>query len=138
MPVINSREKFLVTTSVAMPHNMNQDGNAFGGWILSLMDLASVIASSKVCAHRVVTRGVSDVSFDFPVALGDLVSVYAQISKLGNTSICFNIDVHAKSRGGVDRRAVSGKFTMVALDENNNPVNISTPLQPVNSNARKV
>lgn len=129
---------FLVTSTIAMPQNLNQDGDVFGGWILSLMDMASVLACAKVCDHRVVTRAVSDISFDSPIKLGDHVSVYAEVTKIGNTSISIKISVYSKSRTEVDKRAVSGLFTMVAIDENRKPISIEQEMMPINSNACKL
>lgn len=129
--------QFLVTNTIAMPNNLNQDGDVFGGWILSLMDMASVLAVGKICEHRVVTRAVSDVCFNTPIALGDNISVYAEIEHVGNSSIRIKIDVYAKGKHSDKKHAVSGKFTMVAIDAERRPININEQLAPVNSNIYK-
>lgn len=138
MSFINNYGKnFLVTKTIAMPNNLNQDGDVFGGWILSIMDTASVIATAEVCSSRVVTRAVNSVVFDKPIMLGDELSFYATIDSIGNTSINITIEVFAKMRGHESRKAVTGKFTMVAIDENRKPLPIISNLNPMNSNVRK-
>lgn len=78
---------------VAMPSNTNPWGNIFGGWILSCVDLAGMIAAKELAPERVVTISMTEVVFKEPVFVGDLVCCYAQVVKVGKTSITVECEV---------------------------------------------
>lgn len=78
---------------IAMPSNTNPAGNIFGGWIMSQIDLAGAIAAREISPQRVVTVAVDKIIFKEPVLVGDLVSCYAQIVKVGKSSITVEVEV---------------------------------------------
>ncbi len=81
---------------VAMPSDTNPAGNIFGGWILSQIDLAGAIAARELSPEGVVTISMDRVVFKEPVFVGDIVSCYAKIIKVGNTSIAVEVEVSAQ------------------------------------------
>lgn len=78
---------------VAMPNDTNPSGNVFGGWILSQIDMAGGIAAKELSPERVVTISMDKVVFKEPVFVGDIISCYAKIVKVGNTSINVEVEV---------------------------------------------
>ena len=78
---------------VAMPSDTNPAGNIFGGWILSQIDLAGAIAARELAPERVVTISMDKVVFKEPIYIGDILSCYAKIEKVGNTSIGVKVEV---------------------------------------------
>ena len=81
---------------VALPKDTNSAGNIFGGWILSQIDLAGAQAAREVAPERVVTISMQEIIFKQPVFVGDVVSCYAKITDVGNTSIKTKIEVTAQ------------------------------------------
>lgn len=119
--MINS-EKVLVSRTIAVPADTNPWGDIFGGWILSLMDIAAGSIAARLARGSVATKAITDVTFDAPIFVGDEVSVYAEVAKIGNTSMTLNVYVDIKRKGENEEiKAVRGKFIMVALDENRHP-----------------
>lgn len=81
---------------VAMPSDTNPAGNIFGGWILSQIDLAGAIAARELSPERVVTISMDKVVFKEPVFIGDIISCYANVIKVGTTSITVEVEVSAQ------------------------------------------
>ncbi len=118
----SSFEKVLVSRTIAVPADTNPWGDIFGGWILSLMDIAAGTIAARIAKGTIATKAITDVTFDTPIFVGDEVSVYSQLEKIGNTSITLNISVSIKRKGHNEEiDAVKGKFIMVALNENRRP-----------------
>ena len=118
----NSFEKVLVSRTIAVPADTNPWGDIFGGWILSLMDIAAGTIAARIAKGTIATKAITDVTFDTPIFVGDEVSVYSQLEKIGNTSITLNISVSIRRKGHNEEiDAVKGKFIMVALNENRRP-----------------
>jgi acyl-CoA thioesterase YciA len=116
------KEKVLVSRTIAVPADTNPWGDIFGGWILSLMDIAAGSIAARLARGSIATKAIKDVTFDAPIFVGDEVSVYAEVEKIGNTSITLNIYVTIKRKGQNEEiDAVKGVFVMVALDENRRP-----------------
>ena len=84
---------------VALPKDTNSSGNIFGGWILSQIDLAGATAAREIAPERVVTISMQEVTFKQPVFIGDVISCYAKVLSVGNTSICVQIEVAALRLG---------------------------------------
>lgn len=80
---------------VALPKDTNSSGNIFGGWIMSQIDLAGAQAAREVAPERVVTISMQEIIFKQPVFIGDVVSCYAKILEVGNTSVKTQIEVTA-------------------------------------------
>jgi acyl-CoA thioesterase YciA len=89
--------------TVAMPADTNPSGDIFGGWIMSLMDLAAGVAAEARAKGRVVTAAVSNLSFIRPVKVGDVVCVYTEINRVGRTSIALGVETWALRRGQGER-----------------------------------
>src|SRR6187401_3229821 len=82
----------LCTRTLAMPADTNANGDIFGGWLLSQMDIAGGVAASKVAKSRTVTVSIDAMNFRKPVYVGDLVSVHANLVRLGRTSITVHLE----------------------------------------------
>lgn len=111
---------------VPRPRDTNTAGDIFGGWIMSHVDLAGAVVATQRAKGRVVTVAVNEFQFKKPVFVGDVVSFYAEVKKVGTTSITIDVTVYA------ERGLISGQFgesdkvteallTYVALDENQKP-----------------
>lgn len=110
---------------VAMPANTNPNGDIFGGWVVSLMDLAGMSLASKHTKNRVTTVAIDAMTFIAPVHVGDFVCCYVDLLKTGRTSLTLKVQAWSVSPGDTNRRQVTeGIFTFVSIDENGRP----TPL----------
>ena len=115
-------EKVLVSRTIAVPADTNPWGDIFGGWVLSLMDIAAGTIAARIAKGTIATKAITDVSFDAPIFVGDEVSVYSEVEKIGNTSLTLMITVSIKRKGHDDViEAVKGRFIMVALNEERRP-----------------
>ena len=111
----------------AMPRDANPDGDIFGGWLVSMMDMAGGSLAIRTCKERVVTAAIDKLSFLLPVFVGDEVSCYAEVVKIGNTSMQINVEAWVqRARRGSEHKVTEGVFTYVALDENRVPIQIKT------------
>jgi len=108
--------------TIAMPADANPDGDIFGGWIMSQMDLSSAAFAADVAKGRVVTVAVDAMTFHKPVYIGDDVSCYCSAAKRGNTSITVHVEALVRRRhsGTVDK-VTEGMFTFVAVDRDGKP-----------------
>jgi acyl-CoA thioesterase YciA len=103
--------------TLAMPADANPQGDIFGGWILAQMDLAAGIRAFERARGRVATVALDAMTFHLPVRVGDVLSVYAEVVKVGTTSITVQVETWARRRGHADEELVTqGRFTLVALD----------------------
>ena len=108
--------------TVAMPADTNPAGDIFGGWIMSLMDLAAGIAAGTRAKGRVATAAVSNLNFLQPVKVGDVVCVYTEITKTGRTSITVGVEAFVLRRNLGERvRVTAAEFVLVAVDEHGTP-----------------
>lgn len=108
--------------TIAMPTDTNPSGDIFGGWIVSQMDLAGGLVSSQRAKSRTATAAISELSFIRPVHIGDTVTCYVEIIKVGNTSITTKIKTYASDRiGGKEYKVTEGTFIFVAIDDNGKP-----------------
>uniref|UniRef100_UPI003AF7C230 acyl-CoA thioesterase n=1 Tax=Campylobacter hyointestinalis TaxID=198 RepID=UPI003AF7C230 len=118
---------------VAMPSDTNPAGNIFGGWILSQIDLAGSIAARELAPTRVVTISMKEVIFKEPVFIGDIVSCYAKVINVGNTSIATAVKVvvqRLNDGGFVECVPVTtAEVTYVSVDKSGNKKPISTELK---------
>ena len=108
--------------TIAMPADTNANGDIFGGWVVSQMDLAGASYALKYTKGRAVTVAINGMSFISPVKIGELLSCYVSLHKLGHTSIQIKIESWVISPTNLQSRQVTeGIFTFVAVDENNRP-----------------
>jgi acyl-CoA thioesterase YciA len=108
----------LCIQTVAMPTDTNPSGDIFGGWLLSQMDIAGGIAARNLSRGRVATIAVESMVFNKPVQVGDVVSCYVDLERVGNTSMAFRVEVWSIRRDSFLREKVTeGAFTFVAIGE---------------------
>ena len=104
------------------PSDINANGHIFGGWVLSQMDIAGGITASRRSQGPVATVAIERMEFIAPIHLRDVISVYAEVERVGRTSMGVRIEVVAsRDRGATLVQVTEGLFTFVALDENNRP-----------------
>lgn len=108
---------------VAMPADTNMNGDIFGGWVVSHMDMATGIAARRLAKCRTVTRAIEKLEFLHPVNVGDTCCFYAELIKTGRTSMTFKIEVWTIALENIEtqRKAAEGHFTFVAIDHNGKP-----------------
>ncbi|MTJ83516.1 MAG: acyl-CoA thioesterase [Telmatospirillum sp.] len=112
----------LTIRAVAMPSDLNYEGDVFGGWLMSQMDLAGGIAARWRAKGRVATVAVEAMQFHTPIRVGDELSCYCHEVKIGRTSLTFRIEVWVRRRDGAPQeKATQGTFTFVALDGEGRP-----------------
>jgi acyl-CoA thioesterase YciA len=113
----------LVIQTIAMPRDTNRDGDIFGGWLASQMDLGSAILAGRIAKSRVVTVAIEAMSFLNPVRVGDTVACYAWLEKIGRTSMRICTDVWVtRYRTGERVKVTNGVFTYVALGSDGKPI----------------
>lgn len=109
--------------AIAMPADANPSGDIFGGWLLSQMDLAGGTVATRRAKGRVVTVAITGMTFHQPVFIGDEVTCYAQIIKIGRTSITVKVESWVRRGIGQEQIAVTeGIFTYVAVGADRKPV----------------
>jgi acyl-CoA thioesterase YciA len=108
--------------TLAMPADTNQNGDIFGGWLLSQMDVGGGIYASKIAKSRAVTVAIDAMNFRKPVYIGDVVSVHANTVRVGKTSITVHIEAWVMRRDETHSILVTdGNFTYVAIDDQGRP-----------------
>jgi acyl-CoA thioesterase YciA len=122
-PVASTEPKGeLSIRTLAMPADTNQNGDIFGGWLLGQMDLAGGIFVSKYAKSRSVTVAIEAMTFRKPVYVGDVVSVYGTVVRVGRTSITVHVEAWVQRRNETNIILVTdGNFTYVAIDDNGRP-----------------
>jgi acyl-CoA thioesterase YciA len=104
------------------PTDINANGHIFGGWVLSQMDIAAGIVAARRAGGSVATIAIDKMEFIEPIHLRDLISVYAEIERVGRTSMAIRIEVIAtRDRGKTEKKVTEALFTFVALDEQHRP-----------------
>lgn len=108
---------------LAMPADTNAAGDIFGGWMMSQIDIAGSILAFRHADGRVVTVAVNNFTFLKPVFVGDLVSIYARLLKIGTTSIQISVEAYAERHRGVEEchKVATAVLTYVAVGEDRRP-----------------
>lgn len=128
---LQDRPETLSLRTLAMPADTNPNGDIFGGWILSQMDLAGGTYAFHIAGGRVATVAITGMQFLKPVYVGDEISVYCGTEKCGTTSITVNIEAWVRRSGGgyirksPEEKVTEGLFTFVAIDKHGQPREIS-------------
>ena len=114
---------------VPMPADANHTGDIFGGWIMAQVDLAGSIPAMRLAQGRVATVAVNSFVFRQPVFVGDVVSFYAEVVKVGRTSITVDVQVYAQRRPEREQcvKVTEAMLTYVAVDNNRRPRVVSPP-----------
>ena len=119
---MSESERVPVLRVMPGPGDINANGHIFGGWVLSQMDIAAGIVASRRAKGTVATVAIEAMEFIAPIHLRDLISVYADIERVGRTSMGVRIEVIAERDLGETRvKVTEGLFTFVALDANHQP-----------------
>ena len=116
------KDRMPVVRALAMPADTNPSGDIFGGWLLAQMDIAAGIAAFGRAKGRVATIALDAMTFHKPVFVGDVVSCYAEVVRVGRTSITMHVEAWAqRGRTGEAIKVTEGRFTCVAIDEDRKP-----------------
>jgi acyl-CoA thioesterase YciA len=121
-------DKELVLRVIPMPADVNANGDIFGGWVMAQVDLAGSVLPARIVRGRMATVAVNQFVFKQPVRVGDLLSFYASVARVGTTSITIHVEVYAE-RGPGQRRIVKvteANLTYVAIDGEGRPRAIPT------------
>ena len=112
-----------------MPADANQNGDIFGGWIMAQVDIAGGTIAGRVARGRVATVAVTDFVFKQPVQIGDVLSFYAEVVRVGNTSVTVNVEVFAERRPSDPTvvKVTEATLTYVAIDTNGRPRPVPKP-----------
>ena len=108
---------------VPMPADSNSTGDIFGGWVMSQVDIAGSIPAIRLARGRVATVAVNSFVFRQPVMVGDVVSFYAEVIKVGRTSITVSVEVYAQRRPEKEEtvKVTEATLTYVAVDDQRRP-----------------
>ena len=105
-----------------MPSDLNGNGDVFGGWVLAQMDIAGGIMASRRAKGRVATVAITAMQFVEPIKVGDLVSIYGKVEKVGRSSIAIHIEtVVLRQLDPAEIKVTEGTFVFVAIDEHGRP-----------------
>jgi acyl-CoA thioesterase YciA len=111
-----------IVRTMPQPADMNGNGDIFGGWVLSQMDVAGGALAAKVAKGRVATVAITAMTFVEPIKVGDMVSIYGEVEKIGRTSITIGLETVVQRRhDNIDIRVTHGTFVFVAIDEEGKP-----------------
>jgi acyl-CoA thioesterase YciA len=127
-PVLTSlpTDRELVLKVIPMPADCNANGDIFGGWVMAQVDLAGSVLPARVVGGRIATVAVKEFIFKQPVRVGDLLSFYAHISRIGRTSISVEVECFAERAfsHGQFVKVTEATVTYVAIDETGQPTPI--------------
>ncbi len=129
VPVRLPEDRALVMRVMPMPADANHNGDIFGGWIMAQVDLAGAVLPARVVKGRLATVAVNEFVFKQPVSIGDLLSFYAHVLRIGKTSVTVRVEVYAE-RNPADLHVVKvtdANLTFVAIDKNGQPRLIPKP-----------
>jgi acyl-CoA thioesterase YciA len=122
----------LCIRTLAMPADTNANGDIFGGWLLGQMDVGGGVFASKVAKSRTVTVAIEAMSFRKAVYVGDLVSVYGKLVRVGRTSVTVRLEAWAMRRREMQSILVTeGNFTYVSIDDQGRPQAIKRDGMPI-------
>ena len=106
----------------AMPADANSYGDIFGGWLMGLMDMGAGLVAARFAHGRAVTVAMDGMQFLAPVKVGDEVSVYGQMVRVGRTSMAINVEAWRRHRHSEERiKVTEAVFTFVAIDDDGKP-----------------
>ncbi|MEI6384058.1 MAG: acyl-CoA thioesterase [Betaproteobacteria bacterium] len=113
----------LVLKVIPMPADCNANGDIFGGWVMAQVDLAGAVLPARYVQGRMATVAVNEFIFKQPVKVGDILSFFSKVSRIGNTSITVSVEVYAErfSSQGQYLKVTQANLTYVAIDEQGKP-----------------
>jgi acyl-CoA thioesterase YciA len=117
------KDRELVLKVIPMPADVNANGDIFGGWVMAQVDLAGAVLPARVVRGRMATVAVNQFIFKQPVKVGDILSFFAHISRVGNTSITVQVEVYAErfATQGQYVKVTEASLTYVAIDQEGKP-----------------
>ncbi|MEO7161164.1 MAG: acyl-CoA thioesterase [Polaromonas sp.] len=120
-------DKELVLKVIPMPRDCNANGDIFGGWVMAQMDLAGAVLPARYVDGRMVTVAVNQFIFKQPVRVGDILSFFAAVTRIGNTSITVQVEVFAERFSAQGRyiKVTEASLTYVAIDDAGRPHKIN-------------
>ncbi len=115
----------LTLQTVAMPKDTNSNGDIFGGWLVSQMDMAAMITATRIAQGRVATVAINGMAFYMPVHVGSVVSCYTEVLEIGRSSMRINVEVWIARAMHIEQMKVTeGEFVFVAIDEKGRTRNV--------------
>jgi len=116
-------QRELVLRVMPMPADSNANGDIFGGWIMAQVDIAGAVAGARVARGRIATVAVNQFIFKQPVSVGDLLSFYATVTRVGNTSVTVHVEVYAERNPAAPHivKVTEANLTYVAIDLEGRP-----------------
>ncbi|MCE4556310.1 acyl-CoA thioesterase [Roseateles cellulosilyticus] len=126
-PHLQPYQRVLVLRVMPMPADSNANGDIFGGWIMAQVDIAGSILPAKLSRGRITTVAVNEFVFKQPVSIGDLLSFYATVIRVGRTSITVHVEVEAERDPENPHvvKVTEAKLTYVAIDREGKPRPVS-------------
>lgn len=122
-PVALPQDKELVLKVIPMPADTNGNGDIFGGWVMAQVDLAGSVLPARYVDGRMATVAVNEFIFKHPVRVGDILSFYAGVTRIGRTSITVQVEVFAETYRAQGRyvKVTEASLTYVAIDDQGRP-----------------
>ncbi|MFN7857430.1 MAG: acyl-CoA thioesterase [Acidovorax sp.] len=116
-------DKELVLKVIPMPADTNSNGDIFGGWVMAQVDLAGSVLPARYVQGRMATVAVNEFVFKQPVRVGDILSFFSSITRVGNTSVTVQVEVFAERFSDQGRyvKVTEARLTYVAIDEQGRP-----------------
>jgi acyl-CoA thioesterase YciA len=113
----------LVLKVIPMPRDCNGNGDIFGGWVMAQVDLAGAVVPARYIKGRMVTVAVNEFVFKHPVRVGDILSFFAKLTRIGRTSVTVKVEVFAERFGSDNEytKVTEASITYVAIDEQGKP-----------------
>ena len=123
VPLSLPTEGQLVMRVMPMPADANGNGDIFGGWIMAQVDLAGAVLPARIAKGRIATVAVNQFVFKQPVSMGDLLSFYARVERIGRTSITVSVEVYAERNPAqlYVVKVTEAHLTYVAIDRDGRP-----------------
>ena len=119
----------LVLKVIPMPADSNANGDIFGGWVMAQVDLAGSVIPARYAQGRMATVAVNEFIFKQPVRVGDILTFFSKLVRIGRTSITVKVEVYAErfSAQGKYMKVTEASLTFVAIDDQGRPRPIPTP-----------
>jgi acyl-CoA thioesterase YciA len=119
----------LVLKVIPMPRDVNGNGDIFGGWVMAQVDLAGAVIAAPYAQGRMATVAVNEFIFKQPVRVGDILSFFGKLVRIGRTSITIKIEVYAEhfQAQGKYTKVTEASLTYVAIDDNGRPRQVPRP-----------
>ncbi|MFN3374937.1 MAG: acyl-CoA thioesterase [Burkholderiaceae bacterium] len=126
-------DKELVLKVIPMPADTNGNGDIFGGWVMAQVDLAGSVLPARHIQGRMATVAVNEFIFKQPVRVGDILSFYAAVTRIGNTSVTVEVEVFAErfATQGQFVKVTEARLTYVAIDAQGRPRPVPKPAAPL-------